>query len=343
MRLKTQSESQMRTVSFAASTAARTAAVVLTALLLLAPVCAVAEEEGGHGHKCGGDEHEGGHGHEEEGGHEHEEAPAFDATSLTKFGVKIKAAGPAQVRNALVLAGKIVPHEDRVAHVTPRYPGVIREARKRLGDPVAKGEVVAVVESNQTLQVYEVKSLLAGVVTRRHANPGEFVDDQSDIFEVADYSVLFADLYAFPTDFSAIRLGQKVVVQVAGRAQPVETTISFISPITDPATQARFVRGVLPNPDGAYQIGSFVSGEVVLDETPVPVAVDSTAVRVKGGQSIVFVEHENRFEPRTVRVGRRDRNAVEILAGLDAGDRYAAGNTFLVQAELEKGEAEHEH
>lgn len=334
------------------------------ALLPLAPAYAEegAKEEGGHDHESGhsheaghaeeghgGHEEAEGHGHDEKGhghegeGHGHDEAPAFDATALTNFGVVIKSAGPGRVRRSIALTGKLVPHEDRVAHVTPRFPGIIREVRKRIGDPVAKGEVVAVVESNQTLQAYEVKSLLAGTVVRRHATAGEFVDDATEIFEVADYSVLFVDFYAFPADVGSIHTGQKLIVRFPGLPNPAETSISFLSPSTDPETQARFVRGVLPNPDGAFQVGMFVTGEVVVEDVTVPVAVDATAVRSKGGLSIVFVEHENRFEPRTVLAGRRDRDAVEVLGGLSAGERYASGNTFIVQAELEKGEAEHEH
>ena len=46
------------------------------------------------------------------------------------------------------------------------------------------------------------------------------------------------------------------------------------------------------------------------------------------------------FEPRPVKVGRRSREAVEILEGLDAGMRYAAKNSYLIKADLLKGEAE---
>ena len=59
---------------------------------------------------------------------------------------------------------------------------------------------------------------------------------------------------------------------------------------------------------------------------------------------MVFVEAEpEHFEARPVLTGRRDKDFVEVLKGLEAGERYAAGNTFVLQAELEKGEAAHEH
>lgn len=300
------------------------------------------DEDERHGEASEG-EHGDAHGHGGGHGHGHDEAPAFTAAALRPFGVDIKEAAPGKVRVSFELSGRLVPHEDRVVHVVPRYPGIIREVRKRIGDRVAPGEVVAVIESNQTLHVYEVKTSLEGTVVRRHANTGEFVDDKSELFELADYSVLFADFYAFPAQQQQIRPGQKLFIRFPGREETAETTISFLAPGTDPETQARLVRGVLDNRRGQYQPGTFITGEVVVEESEVPIAVDATAVRTKGGQTIVFVEEGGRFKPQRVRTGRRDRSAVEIVAGLEAGDRYAAGNTFIVQAELEKGEAEHEH
>ena len=100
---------------------------------------------------------------------------------------------------------------------------------------------------------------------------------------------------------------------------------------------------MLPNPTAAYQAGMFVSGDVVLEETAVAVAVENTALRTSEGKAVVFVEEEpGHFEARPVLTGRKDKDSTEILNGLQAGTRYAAGNTFILQAELEKGEAEHE-
>ena len=311
----------------------------LLLLLALVTVAAIVPRPGSahdHGEE---EEAEEGHGHgHEEGGH-----VELDPEVMKQFGVSLETAGPGKLNIVLPLSGRLTPHEDRVAHIIPRYSGIIREVKKRLGDPVAKGEVVAVVESNQSLQLYEVRSLLAGSVVRRHVTPGEFVGETSDIFEIADYSELFADFYLFPADVAKVGLGQRVIVRFPGQAKSDETTITFVSPVTDPSTQSRFVRGVLDNPDKSLQPGMFVTGEVVLEETPVAVAVKATALRASEGKPIVFVQEGEHLEPRPVVVGRRDKDSVEILKGVSAGERYAAGNTFILQAELEKGEAGHDH
>ncbi len=305
--------------------------IVTCVISLAANVCAAnrsarAEEHGEHGE----------HG-EEEGKIE------LSAESMTQLGLTVLAAGPARLNVPLTLTGKLMPHEDRVAHVTPRFSGVIREVRKRLGDPVGRGETVAVVENNQTLQPYEVKAQIPGVVVRRHATVGESVSDASALFDVADYSELFADFFVFPGDYAKVRLGQRVLIRFPDE-RVAESSITFLSPVTDAETQSRFVRAVLPNPAATFHAGMFVTGDIVLEEATVAVAVANSALRTSEGKVVVFVEGEaGHFEAHPVLTGRRDKDATEILKGLQAGDRYAAGNTFILQAELEKGEAEHEH
>ena len=313
--------------------------VALVMSLLLVSSQAHSDE---HGH--GANEHADG---ERGGGQDHsDEAGRLDLSpeTMSQLGLKVLAVGPATLNVSLTLTGKLVPHEDLVSHITPRFSGVIRTVLKKLGDPVAKGETVAVIESNQSLQPYEVKSQIPGVIVRRHATVGEAVTDASTLFDVADYSTLYADFFVFPGDFGRVRLGQRVLIRFPDAQKVVESAISFLSPVTDPETQSRFVRAVLPNPLATYQPGMFVTGDLVLEEATVPVAVDGTALRTTEGKTVVFVESESlQFESRPVLTGRRDKDFVEVLKGLEPGERYVTGNTFILQAELEKGEAEHEH
>jgi cobalt-zinc-cadmium efflux system membrane fusion protein len=103
-------------------------------------------------------------------------------------GVVVETVGPARIKAILKVNGRIVPNEEQMKHVVPRYPGVLKEVRKRLGDKVSKDEVLAVVESNESLQRYEIKSDLAGTIIEKHAVPGEFVSEGEPIYIVANLS-----------------------------------------------------------------------------------------------------------------------------------------------------------
>ena len=313
--------------------------------LLLCSLILHSEAEDAHSHK-----EEGGHGHEEEtGSHEEEEGHGgegvleLSSEVLTTSGITIEEAKQRTLKVTLQLTGKLLPNEDKVAHVVPRFPGIIREVRKRLGDPVQKGEVLAVIESNATVQKYEVSSLLSGVITKRHATLGEFAAENAELFVVSDYGELFADSFVYPIDAGKVSVGQKALITVPGRDEPIESTVSFISPIVDTDNQSRFVRVVVPNPLGELQPGSFVAAGIVTDEVPVTVSVKSSAIQNIEGKTQLFVQEQDHLRVRPVLVGRSDLQHIEILSGLAAGERYASGNTFVLKAELGKSEAEHEH
>ncbi|MEO6182226.1 MAG: hypothetical protein ABIP71_03815, partial [Verrucomicrobiota bacterium] len=77
-------------------------------------------------------------------------------TTLTPEAVKssglvIETAGPAKIKTSIKVPGRVLPNENYLAHVIPRYPGIVKKINKRLGDTVSKDEVVAIVESNESL------------------------------------------------------------------------------------------------------------------------------------------------------------------------------------------------
>jgi cobalt-zinc-cadmium efflux system membrane fusion protein len=77
----------------------------------------------------------------------------------------------------------------------------------------------------------------------------------------------------------------------------------------------------------------------VIKEEPVEVRVPRVALQTIGGERVVFVRTPNGFQRRAVTIGGSDEQAVEIVSGLSAGEQIAVKNTFLLKADLGKGEA----
>ena len=311
-----------------------------------------AKDEHGHEH---GDEAKGhdekeheekGHDEEKEDGHEHghESKPTeFTDEILKQSGISIEKPSAQKIKSALRLSGRVIADEDRVVHVIPRYAGIIRDVRKKLGDKVEKGDVLVIIESNQSLQPYEVKSLISGVVVKRHASVGEFVAEEANIFIVADLSKVIVDMFVFEPDFKQVGVGQKIEIEVPHLDEVHSSIVSFVSSVVDESTQSKFVRGELDNSDGHFYPGQFVTGDLITKEVEVPLAVRASALQRIEGEEVVFVKHGEHFEPEKVVIGMRDREWVEITKGLRPNDLYAVGNSFIIKAELGKSEAEHEH
>ncbi|MFE1571284.1 efflux RND transporter periplasmic adaptor subunit [Comamonas odontotermitis] len=85
---------------------------------------------------------EAGHGEKEEEGH-----VKLSAVQAKAAGIVVAQADAASIRKEMVLSGEIRFDEDRTAHVVPRVPGVVASVHAQLGERVAKGQLLAVVQS----------------------------------------------------------------------------------------------------------------------------------------------------------------------------------------------------
>jgi len=295
-----------------------------------------------HGGRTADGDRPGDGGHGEHGDpHEGEDASAFRVADFERRGVKVATAAAGTVDLGVDLPGEVRANADRLAHLAPRFPGLVREVRKRVGDPVRAGEVLAVIES-ETLAAFELKAAFDGVVIDRHVVPGEAVGRDTPAFIVADLSSVWIDVHVYQSALADLHLDQPVRVVGPAGAIEAEGTVSYIAPVVEQATRTASARVVLPNPTGAWRPGLFVN-VTVLTPIAAPVVVPTTALHRFEDTATIFVVEGERFVPRAVTVGRTGRTKVAISAGLAPGERYAEAGSFLVKAELAKGEAGHEH
>jgi cobalt-zinc-cadmium efflux system membrane fusion protein len=257
-------------------------------------------------------------------------------------GIETVEAGPRQLQVMVSTYGTLVPNAERTRNVSARFAGIATRVFKAAGDRVVAGETLLTVESNESLQIYAVKSPIAGIVTARNVNPGETVESQA-LFTVSDLSTLWAELMVFPREIGKVRAGQRVTLRSGDGSLATTAQIAQVSPIGTADTQAITVRVPVANTDGRWRPGLNVAANIVVAETQVDVAVQSTALQTVDGARVVFVPHEGGFTPRAVQTGQSDDEFVEIVSGLAAGERYVATDSFLVKADLEKAGAEHEH
>jgi cobalt-zinc-cadmium efflux system membrane fusion protein len=123
----------------------------------------------------------------------------------------------------------------------------------------------------------------------------------------------------------------------------IKGRISYVAPVGSSDTQTAIARIVLANADGRLRPGLFVTARLVLAKRNVPVAVRVGAIQTLDNKTVVFVREDgDKIEARPVALGESDARFVEIRAGLSAGEPYVAENSFVVKAEMGKGEAEHD-
>ena len=330
----------------------------------------------------------------------------------------------------LLVPGTITPDTDRIARVPARVAGTVAEMLKRLGDPVKKGEVVAVLDSREvadakseflttsvkaelektnferqqalwdkrisaeaqflqakatyseaalrvdlarqklsalglnaaevasaakkdettpnlsSLRRYELRSPLTGRVVERKVDVGTAVGkegDPSDLYTVADLSTVWVELAVPTTDLTKVKEGAEVLIipRDEDAGPRAKGKIIFVSPILNAETRSARVIAALPNKDDNWRPGTFVTAEIQIGQDGVKVKVPRDALQTMGGEKVAFVRNAEGFERRDVKTGKADDASVEIVSGLKPGEEIAVGNTFLLKAELGKGEAEH--
>jgi membrane fusion protein, heavy metal efflux system len=342
----------------------------------------------------------------------------LDEAVMKEFGVETGIAGPGTLQVHDTLSGEIAFNSDKLAHIVPRVPGVVREVRKNLGDKVKMGEVLAVIESRDladakatylaaaerliltqtnftreeslwqkkitaekeylaskqelaearialrsaeqklhalgfteqylkglssypedTFTHYEITAPLDGTVVEKHIVLGEVLKEDSDPFIIADLTSVWVDLKVHQQDLSHIQPGQTVVIK-GGPDLQTEGAIAFVSNIVAETSRMAIARLAIPNPDGRWRPGLFVTGRVKIEEVAANLVVPRDALIRMDGQTCVFVQTGKGFEPRVVSVGRTNDRQVEITAGLDAGQIYVTQGAYTLKSELNKPSVE---
>ena len=195
----------------------------------------------------------------------------------------------------------------------------------------------------ENLARYEIRSPLDGTVIARHVTIGESVTAEDRIFDVADLSSVWVDITVYATDLAAVHDGQEATVQSSDLGRQVSGRVSYVGPLVGQDTRAATARIVLPNSDGRWRPGLFVTVRLVREATTVPLAVSAGAIQTFRDWQVVFVRYGDWFEARPLKLGRSDGKWVEVLKGLSPGEQYAAVNSFALKAEIGKLGATHDH
>jgi cobalt-zinc-cadmium efflux system membrane fusion protein len=184
---------------------------------------------------------------------------------------------------------------------------------------------------------YEMVAPFDGSIIKKHVVLGEMLKDDAEAFVVADLGSVWIQLTAYQKDLPFLRVGQRVHIAADQSGKETTATVDYISLTVDETTRAASARIVLPNPDGRWRPGSFVTGRIDVERLEVALLVPRSALQRIENQFVVFIETAEGFEPQPVQIGRTNQTHAEILAGLSPGQRYVAQGAFTLKAQLSKG------
>jgi multidrug efflux pump subunit AcrA (membrane-fusion protein) len=277
-------------------------------------------------HSFAGDDHAGGdhkeekeHGHEKEGGNLAE----LNDEKVKHLGVPVIKAESGPIDSYLVIFGKIDLHPEKAQHLHSKYPGVVRDVYKSIGDRVRVGDVLARVENNVGVQSSDLVSTISGIILEKNISAGQSVNEEVEAFTVADLSLVMATLVAYPRDINRLSIGQKVLLQTTKTGHSETAEISYISPLLDDKTRTAKIQIYLKNEAGLWRPGQFVIGKIQVGKRNAMVRIANDVVISSGNIATkIYVKDGNRFVQRVVSVADGDSSYAEITSGLAEGEEY---------------------
>jgi cobalt-zinc-cadmium efflux system membrane fusion protein len=185
---------------------------------------------------------------------------------------------------------------------------------------------------------YKLVAPIEGIVVRRDAVLGGFLEPNRTAFVVADLSELRACLEIFEADLPYVRPGAAVRLTIdAVPGKVFEGRVALLDPQLGHGTRSVHARVAIPNPDGDLLPGLFVRAAIDLPDDVVAsqLLVPAGAVQPLGGEDVVFVERTpGSYEVRPVRLSRRTTDVVDIAGGLARGENIAVSGAFLLRGEV---------
>src|SRR5512141_634360 len=205
--------------------------------------------------------------------------------------------------------------------------------RLRLWD-VTAAQMATLERRGKAVPVLTVYAPSSGIVMKREALPGKYVEPGTTLYEVADLSRVWISADIYESEVAAVKLNQPASVTFA--AYPGETfrgTVSYIYSTLNAEARTVRVRVEMPNPELRLKPGMFGTVTLVTDAARMLV-VPKEAVLDTGLRQLVFLDRgQGRYEQASVKLGHRSQDEVEVKEGLSEGDRIVTSANFLLDAE----------
>jgi Cu(I)/Ag(I) efflux system membrane fusion protein len=235
----------------------------------------------------------------------------------------------------LALAARDEMSASILTETKTRADALVSAARERLVRmDVSAGELRDLDDSRQPRDAVVLTSPASGVVIEKQAVKGAYVTSGQTLYRIADLSVVWVEADVYEQDVPFVHVGDRATVTLD--AYPGETEsgrVTYVYPFLDPQTRTNKVRYEFPNSRGRLKPGMYATVELTT-RSMTGIILPADAVLDSGREQLVFIAEGNgRFVPRSVTIGRRVGENVQIATGVDEGEEVATAAAFFLDSE----------
>jgi multidrug efflux pump subunit AcrA (membrane-fusion protein) len=184
--------------------------------------------------------------------------------------------------------------------------------------------------SQAQLSYTEIRSPINGVVTDRPLYPGETATAGSPLITVMDISQVIAKAHIPQDQAALLKVGDRATMSAPGLESPTAAEVSVVSPATDPNSTTVEVWVKAKNPKGELRPGTTVHLSMIAKKVPDAIVVPSSALVQSGeaGTAVMVVGPDQVAHAKTVQVGIRNDNQVQVISGLNPGERIVTVGAY---------------
>ena len=210
-------------------------------------------------------------------------------------------------------------------NVYPKVTGKLIEYKVNEGDSVKKGEVIALIDRDETGFTFEpapVESPLSGIVAKIYSDRGDNLTPQRFIAVVADMDEVKVKIEIVEVDYPKVKVGQVANITVdAYPGREFVGKLSKFSALVSPATHTATAEITIPNSEHLLVPGMFARITLFVGERKTLVAPRDAILRLPGtGVYYCFTVQENEAKKVFIELGIQKDNQQEITKGLKQGD-----------------------
>ena len=223
----------------------------------------------------------------------------------------------------------------RVEDVAKGASDLLESARRRLSYwEISDAQIGEILETGRVRRTLALHSPASGIVMTKNVVEGQAFQPGERLYMIADLAEVWINAEVFEEDAAALHDGMRADITIA--ALPGLTysgRVAYVYPTFQEKTRSMKVRITVRNPNGRLKPGMYGTVTFVAELGPV-LTVLASAVLQTGRRAIAFVDMGNgEMMPHELMLGRRGGEFIEVVAGLEAGQRVVTSAQFLLDSE----------
>jgi multidrug efflux pump subunit AcrA (membrane-fusion protein) len=212
---------------------------------------------------------------------------------------------------------------------------LLESARRRLTYwDVSEDQIEGIVESGEVRRTLTLHAPASGIVTDKDVFEGQAFQPGRNLYMIADLARVWVNAEIFEADIPFVHEGMPAEISMAARpGETLRGTIEYVYPTLSDRTRSMTARIAVQNPRGELKPGMYATARLTADLGDA-LTVPTPAVLYSGERAVAFVDMGGgRLMPHELRLGTQGEGYVQVLEGLESGQRVVTSAQFLLDSE----------